>query len=122
MSAQCRLYGKLPNVASVEGVAHIVISRSVSSAQIVGILRSLCKGLSEPVRERDDPAVGYLVKRMTVSVINLEQALAPATEAMLERKHHPMVVGNAFCIPFRHCAESGVGRAVRNRVTASPSW
>ena len=57
---------------------------------------------------------------MAVCVISLEHTLAPATESALERNHHAVVVGNCFCIDLLHLDESRVGRAVWNRVVASP--
>src|SRR5437879_5396454 len=39
----------LPNVASVERVAYVVVRRTVSSAQVVWVLRIYREGLSGPV-------------------------------------------------------------------------
>src|SRR5260370_5114201 len=103
-------------------MAHIVVCWTVCSAKIIRVLWSHGKGVSVPIRKCSHAAIGHHVESVAISVVGLKQALAPATEPMLERKHHSMVVGNAFCIPFRHSAESRVGRAVRNRVIASPRW
>ena len=57
---------------------------------------------------------------MAVAVIALEQTLAPATESVLDRNHHAVVVGNSFCVELLHSAESRVRRAVWNWIGASP--
>lgn len=59
-------------------------------------------------------------KRMSIGVIGLEETWAPATESLLERNNHAVVIGNSFRVDLLHSAESGVGCAVWNRVGASP--
>ncbi len=58
---------------------------------------------------------------MAVSVVGLEQSLAPAAEAMLDGNHHSMVVGNGFGIEFCYGAESRIGRTVRDWIVTPTS-
>src|SRR5215471_17516007 len=106
--------GEFPKVTPIKRMAHIVVRRTVSSAQIVWVLRTYRERLPSPVGKRSGATIRYFIKCMRVGVIGLEQPLAPATKSVLQRNHHAVVVGNTFCIELLHFAESRIRRAVWN--------
>src|SRR6516162_6316269 len=95
-------------------MAHIVVCRSVTIAEIVRILRKD----RATTRKHNKAAVRNFVERVAVGVIELKQALTPPVEPLLERDNHTVVIRDARRSVFGNLAEPGVG-ARRHRRTAA---
>src|SRR5208283_1594239 len=90
VTTQHFLKRNFPNVIGVHRMPHVVICGPVTSTKIVSILgkqgTARSKLANSPIR--------YLVERMSVGIVDLNDAAAPPRKPVLERNNHSVVVGN----------------------------
>src|SRR5436309_5388162 len=108
MSTQCSLHRKVPHIACVEGMSHIVLGWPVSATKVVGILRTDVKMTTA----RD------FIEGVTVRVAGLKQSLTLATKAMTERNYHSVVVRYRIFLGLGNVTEAWVGTGRNRRARA----
>src|SRR5271157_520360 len=98
-----------PHEIRGEGMASIVFRCPVAPTKIVGILGENRIG----GRKYSYPSVRDFVQRVSVSVVDLKQGVAPPGKSLFERNDHAVVVGNGIRLKLRYPAKSWI-RAGRN--------
>src|SRR5258708_39415067 len=91
----------------------MVVGGSIGAGRIIGILG--VDGVPAcPGDEKEQTSVRAFIECATIGVVSLKEALGASRKAMLEGRHHTVIIRNSYACHAVNCAKAGI-RARWNR-------